>query len=85
MSLVDAEGQLAATDGSLVSAAVTGGGELAGLENGDLADVTEYASSCRHAVQGRLMVYVRKSGDGGAVQVTLSSPGKKSAVVEFTF
>ena len=85
VSLVDAEGQLAATDGSLVSAAVTGGGELAGLENGDLADVTEYASSCRHAVQGRLMVYVRKSGDGGAVQVTLSSPGKKAAVVEFTF
>ena len=43
---------------------VSGAGELAGLENGDLSDVSPYNSPCRDTWQGRLTVYVRRRGKG---------------------
>lgn len=34
-------------------------GSLLGLENGDLADVTDYSRACRRAYHGHLMIYAR--------------------------
>lgn len=46
---------------------ITGAGELAGIENGDLSDVTPYSAPERKTKDGKLMVYVRRTGAGKIV------------------
>jgi hypothetical protein len=48
------------------------GGQLLGLENGDLGDNTPYSSYTRSTLAGRLIAFVRP---GAATSVVLSSPG----------
>lgn len=62
--LTDAQGQPAAWDDRRISVSVSGAGELAGLESGDVSDVTSYESGCRKTYQGRLTVYVRRRRAG---------------------
>lgn len=76
-ALLDAHGQRAG-DEALVSVEVEGG-ELLGIENGDLADTTPYTETSRSTHDGRLVVYVRCDGPA---QVRLSAPGLPSATVE---
>jgi beta-galactosidase/beta-glucuronidase len=68
--LRDGQGQVAG-DERLVTVQVEGG-ELLGIENGDLADNTSYASPRRRTFDGRLIVFVRP---GGRAIVRLSAPG----------
>ncbi|WP_456283951.1 glycoside hydrolase family 2 TIM barrel-domain containing protein [Microbacterium sp. JZ101] len=76
-ALRDADGG-SARDERMVSVEVSGG-ELLGIENGDLADVTPYASSQRRTLEGRLAVFVR--ADAGAV-VRLRAEGLPETIVE---
>lgn len=48
----------------VLSVAVDGAGVLAGLESGNLADVTPYGESSRATFRGRLSAYVRRVGPG---------------------
>lgn len=41
-------------------------GTLLGLENGDLADVTEYTADYRRAYRGQLIIYVRDNTNTSA-------------------
>ncbi|WP_232549055.1 glycoside hydrolase family 2 TIM barrel-domain containing protein [Propioniciclava soli] len=66
---VDAAGRRAS--GDVVVRAVVEGGELLGLENGDLADATGYARAERSTHDGRLLAYVR----GEDVELTLQADG----------
>lgn len=50
------------------------GGTLVGLENGDIADVTDYSLPFRRTRNGRLLVLVRKEEEDGACTLILSSP-----------
>jgi hypothetical protein len=68
--LRDDDGNVAADD-RLVSAEVSGG-DLLGLDNGDLGDPTPYPRPSRRTQDARLIVYVR---GGSATVVTLSAPG----------
>lgn len=68
--LRDAVGGIAGSD-LLVSAEVENG-RLLGLENGDLADNTPYASAARSTHDGRLVVFVAP-GEGG--RLTLRADG----------
>ena len=68
--LRDAAGAVA-NDERLVSVEVSGG-DLLGLENGDLADNTPYAARSRRSYEGRLIVFVRPSAD---TSVRISAPG----------
>lgn len=67
--LVDREGRRTVGDDREVRVTVSGGGELAGLENGCLEDITPYSSSFRSTWQGRLLAYVRRT-DTGEINVT---------------
>jgi hypothetical protein len=69
-TLLDANGDVARDD-RLVTAEVLGG-QLLGLENGDLGDNTPYSSYTRSTLAGRLIAFVRP---GAATSVVLSSPG----------
>lgn len=74
--LRDANGGVACDD-RVIEVAVEGG-ELLGIENGDLADDTPYDSAARRTLDGRLVVFVRAS-EGASVR--LSSPGLDGALV----
>ncbi|WP_210418496.1 glycoside hydrolase family 2 TIM barrel-domain containing protein [Agromyces intestinalis] len=67
-----------ARDERIVTADVEGG-ELLGLENGDLGDVTPYRAPWRRTLDGRLIVYVRPRG---RATVRLSAPGLPDVRVE---
>ena len=56
----DRDGAFCFGDSSMVQV-TTDGGVLLGIENGNAADCTEYASSCRRLYHGRLIFYVRRS------------------------
>ena len=73
LALLDADGKLAANGGDTrpnirVNVA---GGELLGIENGDIADLTSYGESHRKLYHGRMIIYVR--GESGTeAEVTLA-------------
>jgi beta-galactosidase len=75
--LRDERGEIAADE--KVVTAVVEGGELLGLENGDLSDNTPYAANGRSTLEGRLIVFVRTSGPA---IVRLSAPGLPDARVD---
>lgn len=70
VSMVDADGHLVPNDSSMLYVEVENG-ILKGLENGDLADITDYTASYRRAYHGRLLIYVVPGN--GPVKVTVSS------------
>jgi len=69
-TLRDAAGGIARDD--RVVEVTVDGGELLGVENGDLADNTPYATASRSTMDGRLIVFVRPRG---GVTVRLRAEG----------
>lgn len=64
MELKDDENVRASSDDRRIEIQVSGAGELAGLENGNLSDVTPYKISFRSTWEGRLTAYVRRRRAG---------------------
>ena len=60
--LTDRSGRKTATDDREVRVQVQGDGALAGIDNGDLSDVTPFGSESRKTYRGDLAVYVRRTG-----------------------
>ncbi len=72
LSLLDENGRLAMHGGDAhpdIRVNVTGG-ELIGIENGDIADLTSYGEAHRKIYRGRMVVYVRGER-GDEAEVTL--------------
>ena len=55
--MLDSNGRRVYHDSTLLHVHVDNG-TLLGIENGDLADVTEYTANYRRAYRGQLMIYV---------------------------
>lgn len=79
--VLDDKDRVVISDHSKITVRLEGDGELLGLDNGDLSDVTDYTANYRTTREGKLMIYVRKTGSG-ILKVTAESPYLKSAVVE---
>jgi hypothetical protein len=73
--IVDQDGLLA--QGEVVITAEVDGGELLGLDNGDLSDPTPYRADHRTTLDGMLIAYVR----GAGATVTLRAAGLPDLVV----
>ncbi len=73
ISVLDADGRRVTTDQSRIDVHIEGNHEYLGLDNGDTRDVTDYRASFRNALEGRLMLYLRKKGDA-PVTVTAGNP-----------
>lgn len=73
--VLDRHGQPAR--GDVVVTAEVDGGELLGLDNGDLSDTTPYRADHRLTLDGRLIAYVRGTG----ATVTLRATGLADVVV----
>ncbi len=77
----DAFGKRVVWDDREIRVQVTGDGELAGIDNGDLADVTPFFSDRRKTHHGEAVVYVRRCGTG-PVHIQISTEdGKIMAVL----
>lgn len=72
VNLVDEEGRGVGWDDKNIQVEVSGSGILAGIENGDLSDNTPYAKPERKTLDGRLVVYVKRTGND-PIKVVLSA------------
>ena len=77
-ALRDERGEVAVDD-RVVEIEVDGG-ELLGLENGDLSDNTPYTAQHRSTFDGRLIVFIRPTG---RTTVHLSAAGLPSVRVDY--
>lgn len=74
VTLLDESGRIVTWDDRTIQVQTTGAGELAGLENGDLSDVTPYLLPERKTKDGRLMVYIRRTGAGKITAAITARP-----------
>ena len=79
VTVTDEEGRWVTNDSTMLFVQVSGPGRLAGLENGDLADVTEYSAAYRRAYEGRLLIYAARTEGAGEIKVTVSGAGLRTA------
>lgn len=86
VKLVDQDGEKVLDDDQEVKVQVQGDGQLAGIDNGNLADVTPFSDESRKTFRGDLAVYVRRIGDG-EIQVFLQPVinKEKGKIVHLTF
>ncbi len=54
----------------LVSVSVSGDGDMAGIDNGDLSDTTDLTSSSRRTYEGNAVAYIRRT-DKGEIRVKI--------------
>lgn len=81
ITLADRDGACTAHASRCISVSVSGDGVLLGLENGDLSDLTPYSETSRYTMEGRLIAYIRRTGEN-SITVTASSEGIPSASLE---
>ncbi len=76
VTIQDEEERIAVWDNHMIRISVSGRGELAGLDNGDLADVTPYTLGERKTFQGMLAGYIRRTGNGKiTIKIESDIPG----------
>ncbi|MGI6366799.1 MAG: glycoside hydrolase family 2 TIM barrel-domain containing protein [Anaerolineae bacterium] len=75
LRVVDAAGRPVPGASPLVAVLVEGPAELLALDNGDLADNTLPCAAQRRALDGRLAVYLRSTGEAGAITVYCHAQG----------
>ncbi len=76
-TLRDADGNVAHDE--LIVTAEVAGGDLLGIENGDLSDTTPYTARARRTLDGRVIVFVRTTGPA---TLRLSAPGLSTVQIE---
>jgi len=81
VTITDTKSQQVTNDNSLLHVEVTNG-KLIGLENGDLADITEYTANYRRANEGKLLIYISKDKQFPTTTVTVRGNGLRSQTIE---
>lgn len=76
IEVTDAAGRRVPDASPMIGITVDGAAVLLGIENGDLADNTDYSSRERRAHRGRLLAYVRSNGSPGPVTVWCHARGQ---------
>lgn len=80
VTLLDSDKHRVYHDNTMLHVTVENG-TLLGLENGDLADVTDYSSTSRRAYRGQLVIYGMIASDAPAITVTVRGDGIKTQTV----
>jgi hypothetical protein len=83
VAITDDRGQKVYAADNAVTATVTGGAVLKGIENSDANDVDDYHAATRKARHGALIVYVQPPPKGGSYEVKLESPRLEPVVLKF--
>lgn len=80
VTMLDTDGHRVYTDSTMLRVTVENG-RLLGLENGDLADVTEYTANYRRAYRGQLLIYVTALEDTEPVTVRITGDNVKQSTL----
>jgi beta-galactosidase len=78
---LDADGRLQPNADQDVQFAISGPGVIAAVGNGDSRDTDPYQGSARKLFQGRALVVVRTSKEGGPIRLTATASGLSGADV----
>jgi len=81
IEVVDAQGRRVYGAGAEVEVQVSGPGELAALDTGDLRDISPVQANHRKTYQGRALAMVRSGAEAGKVTVRASAPGLEAGEV----
>lgn len=81
VTITDTKNRHVINDSTMLYVKVQGPGELLGLENGDLSDVTEYTANYRRAYEGRLILYIRKTSGDDPLHINVYGDNLKSAEI----
>lgn len=79
--VVDAAGRRVYSADSTISVEVSGAGELAALDSGNVRDITPVRVGHRSGYEGHILAIVRSGASAGVVTVHASAPGLKPAEV----
>ena len=74
VEVVDEQGVPVKLGDSEIACTIDGPAELLGLEGSDNADMGDYTDNRHRAYRGRLLAYVRTTGETGDIRVRFSSP-----------
>ncbi len=77
----DASGVIVPSAASAVSFAVSGPGQLVGVDNGNSVDTASYKGTSRSAFSGKVLAIVRSTGTAGSISVSATSAGLASGSV----
>ena len=74
VEVVDEQGVPVKLGDSEITCTIDGPAELLGLEGSDNTDMSDYTDTRHRAYRGRLLAYVRTTGETGDIRVRFSSP-----------
>lgn len=84
IQLTDGDGRFVYASDNLIELSLEGPGEIIGMENGDIGDLTPYSSRSRKAFNGKLLAYIRTQSVPGRIVVKAASGGLQPAQAEIT-
>jgi hypothetical protein len=82
IEVVDERGIVVKQADNMITCTVEGPGRLLGLENSDNTDMTNHRDRQQRAYQGRLLAYVKATGEEGTIRISCTSPLLESAMAE---
>lgn len=82
VEVLDDNGNVCKLADNIVACTVEGPAELLGLESGDNADMGDWTDNSQRTFRGRLLAYIRATGQEGKVTVRFSSPLLEGAETE---
>jgi len=82
VSIIDKNGVEVPTANNQVIFSVQGPGKLIGVDNGDPLDLSSYKHNKRLAFMGKCLGIVQPTATTGVINIKLSSPGLKPAMVQ---
>lgn len=85
INIVDSEGRLVNLADNNVTCVVKGDAKLMGLESGSMDVRDNYCDNHQRVLNGKLLGFVKTTGESGSFEVTLSSPLLKSTTVKFNY
>ena len=80
LDVVDSKNRSVTSDKSRIDVTIEGDGELVAIDNGDLRDVTDYTATYRDTNRGKLIIYVRRTGEG-KINIKASNPNLKECSI----
>lgn len=84
IQVVDEQGRPVILADDEITCTIDGPAELLGLEASNNADMGNYSDSVQRAYHGRLLAYIRATGETGAVSVRFSAPWLQPVTVNLS-
>jgi beta-galactosidase len=82
--ITDEDGNLQPNAENELHFTINGPGVIAGVDNANLKDTSQYIATTRKAWHGRALVIIRSTHQGGDIKLTVSSPGLNESIIIIT-